>query len=33
MPCPPAMKDLIFVAVTLGFFALAWLYVEGTARL
>jgi len=27
------MKDLIFVAVTSGFFALAWLYVEATARL
>ena len=29
----PAMKDLIFVAVTVGFFALTWLYVKAAARL
>jgi hypothetical protein len=29
----PAMKDLIFVAVTVGFFALTWAYVKAAARL
>jgi hypothetical protein len=28
-----AMTDLIFVSVTIGFFALAWLYVRACERL
>jgi len=27
------MKDLIFVAVSVGFFALSWLYARSTERL
>jgi len=27
------MKDLLFVAVTVGFFALSWLYVRAAERL
>jgi hypothetical protein len=27
------MKDLIFVAVTVGFFAITWFYVKAAARL
>jgi len=27
------MKDLLFVAVTVGFFALAWIYVRAAERL
>jgi hypothetical protein len=29
----PAMKDLLFVAVTVGFFALSWLYVRAAEQL
>jgi hypothetical protein len=29
----PGMKDLIFVAVTVGFFAVTWFYVKAAARL
>lgn len=27
------MKDLLFVAITVGFFALAWIYVRAAERL
>jgi hypothetical protein len=27
------MKDLVFVAVTIGFFAITWFYVKAAARL
>jgi hypothetical protein len=30
---PHGMKDLLFVAVTVGFFALSWLYVRAAERL
>jgi hypothetical protein len=29
----PGMKDLLFVAVTVGFFAISWLYVRAAERL
>jgi hypothetical protein len=29
----PRMKDLIFIAVSLGFFALSWLYARSTEHL
>ncbi len=33
MRCPGAMKDLLYVAVTVGFFAVCWLYVRAAERL
>jgi hypothetical protein len=30
---PPLMKDLVLIAVTVGFFAVAWLYVRSFDRL
>jgi hypothetical protein len=29
----PGMKDLLFVAITVGFFAIAWFYVRAAERL
>jgi hypothetical protein len=29
----PTMKDLLFVAITVGFFALSWIYVRAAERL
>lgn len=29
----PGMKDLLFVAITVGFFAIAWIYVRAAERL
>jgi hypothetical protein len=29
----PGMKDLVFVAVTVGFFAISWFYVRAAERL
>jgi hypothetical protein len=33
MPLFPGMKDLLFVGVTLAFFALGWIYVRALDRL
>jgi hypothetical protein len=33
MKCPRGMKDLLFVAVTVGFFTVSWLYVRAAERL
>lgn len=33
MPLPLGMKDLLFVAITVGFFALSWIYVRAAERL
>jgi hypothetical protein len=30
---PQGMKDLLFVAITVGFFALSWIYVRAAERL
>jgi hypothetical protein len=30
---PDGMKDLLFVAITVGFFALSWLYVRAAEKL
>jgi hypothetical protein len=30
---PLGMKDLLFLAITVGFFALAWIYVRAAERL
>jgi hypothetical protein len=30
---PLGMKDLLFVAITVGFFALSWIYVRAAERL
>ena len=30
---PHGMKDLLFVAITVGFFALSWIYVRAAERL
>jgi hypothetical protein len=30
---PPRMKDLLFVAITVGFFAISWIYVRAAERL
>ncbi len=30
---PQSMKDLLFVAITVGFFALSWVYVKSAERL
>jgi hypothetical protein len=29
----PGMKDLLFVAIAIGFFAIAWIYVRAAERL
>jgi hypothetical protein len=29
----PGMKDLLFAAITVGFFAVSWLYVRAAERL
>jgi hypothetical protein len=29
----PAMKDLLYVAITVGFFAISWFYVRAAERL
>ncbi len=33
MKDPPAMKDALFVGITVGFFALSWLYVRAAEKL
>lgn len=33
MRSPPDMKDLLYVAITVGFFAVSWLYVRAAERL
>jgi hypothetical protein len=30
---PQPMKDLLFVAITVGFFAISWFYVRAAERL
>ena len=30
---PDRMKDLLFVAITVGFYALSWLYVRAAEKL
>jgi hypothetical protein len=30
---PDGMKDVLFVAITVGFFALSWLYVRAAEKL
>ena len=29
----PGMKDLLFIAITVGFFAISWFYVRAAERL
>jgi hypothetical protein len=33
MLCPAAMNDLIFIGVTVAFFALSWLYARSLDRI
>jgi hypothetical protein len=33
MRSSPSMKDLLYVAITVGFFAISWFYVRAAERL